>query len=129
MSYRREIPRDLFNEAKLLKCLGQLALYLHEKGIPGWVLDFDDAGRGFQVELDNDRGGLYCRNLRLIGPGENSLYLYAVYNSRRPYPLLFVSQDQEEFVFDDDGKPTPEFLAFTAGPPSCPSQETENEMA
>ena len=30
MTYRRVLPRDLFNEAKLLKCLGQLALIIHD---------------------------------------------------------------------------------------------------
>lgn len=29
-SYRRVLPRDLFNEAKLLKCLGQLSLMIHD---------------------------------------------------------------------------------------------------
>ena len=29
MSYTRETPRDLFNESKLLKCLGQLSLIIH----------------------------------------------------------------------------------------------------
>lgn len=31
MTYQREIPRDLFNEANLLKCLGQISLIAHDR--------------------------------------------------------------------------------------------------
>ena len=31
MSYARVIPRDLFNEANLLKCLGKVALILMDR--------------------------------------------------------------------------------------------------
>lgn len=32
--YQRVIPRDLFNEAKLLKCLGRLSLFIHDGKSP-----------------------------------------------------------------------------------------------
>ena len=32
--YTRVLPRDLFNEAKLMKCMGLLTLLIHDELIP-----------------------------------------------------------------------------------------------
>lgn len=124
MSYIRVIPRDLFNEAKLLKCLGQLALLIHDgKGIR-WPMRLEHAparaGKKYEVEetpgfvIDQrpEDGGLYCSNLRLF-VGRNVIPLYTTYNSKAPYPLLFGRPDYSEAdVFNSDGTLSDEFAEF-----------------
>lgn len=111
MSYTRVIPRDLFNEAKLLKCLGQLALTIHDGvRIPRSLKiehdESDDAG--FRIEQDEGTGALYCSNLectcngRLIG-------LRCHYNSKDAYPLWFILDEEEDRVFNEDGTLSVEF--------------------
>lgn len=113
MSYQRVIPRDLFNEAKLLKCLGQLSLIIHEgKGIR-WPLSMEhvDSEDGFIVDQDPDTGGIFVVNMSLF-VGENHVGLYSPLNSRRPYPLQFEHHDESGDVFDDAGNLSPEFVSW-----------------
>lgn len=114
MSYPRVIPRDLFNEAKLLKCLGQLALLILDGvGVPrGLSLKHDEeAETGFQIEQDDSDGALYCENIACYYGGR-FIGLRAPYNSKDAYPLQFILQDQEGAVFDDRGKLSAEFCAL-----------------
>lgn len=107
MSYQRVIPRDLFNESKLLKCIGQLALIIHDGlGVPRDLkLNHDDSEyAGFQIEQNQDSGALYCANIQLTFAGQ-VIELSAPYNSKEPYPLNYtVSDDEDGRVFTDDGK-------------------------
>lgn len=41
MSYIRVVPRDFFNEAKLLKCLGQFELCVNHTGSNGLKFDIE----------------------------------------------------------------------------------------
>ena len=118
MSYRREIPRDLFNEAKLLKCLGQLSLMIEDGFTHRWPLRLDYTGGGpFVIEQDPSDGGLYCFNVRLFC-GEREIPLKTGLNSRDPYPLIFEDEagagDWQQ-VFWDDGKLRPWFMGFLDG--------------
>lgn len=117
MSYTRVIPRDLFNESKLLKCLGQLALLIHDGvGIPnGLKLEYshfeNDDGRleeGFRIEQDESDGALYCSNLELFCDGR-LIGLRCPYNSKDPYPLIWTSDEDEGMVFCHDGSLTKGF--------------------
>lgn len=117
MSYERVIPRDLFNESKLLKCLGQLALLLHnyETRWPLRLEHEDSNESGFRIDLEPQRGELCCTNLVLTHTlTEKQIYLGSGYNSKEPYPLWFVSEDEtnEGPVFNDDGSFADEFLKF-----------------
>lgn len=123
MSYTRVLPRDLFNEAKLLKCLGQLSLVLHDGvGVdPDWrlILTHDDGdGPGFNIRQRNDDGGLWCKNLYLM-TGPHFITLYTAYNSKEPFPLYFELQNFDGAVFTDGGKFTSDFIealdAFKGG--------------
>ncbi len=118
MSYTRVLPRDLFNEAKLLKCLGQLSLLMHDNDgvIQGHALKMTKEGpAGFEIEQDAGSGDLYCSNLTFWLNGRQ-LGLRCCYNSRSPYPLVLLSQwdeDRDEFpVFDDSGALSQEFVAW-----------------
>jgi hypothetical protein len=116
MSYTRVIPRDLFNEAKLLKCLGRLALLIHNELTGGHPLKLlhRNPTRGFEIEQNQDDGTLYCRNLKCYCR-THELTLVAPYNAKDPYPLLCYYKDEEGYVFDDDGELNPQFLEFLAG--------------
>lgn len=111
MSYYRIIPRDLFNEAKLLKCLGQISLMLND--YPGrWplTLEHENPEEGFQIEQDDTSGSIYCRSLSLILRDEQQISLQSPLNSRATYPLQF--GDQCENVFNEDGAFSEAFLKF-----------------
>lgn len=114
MSYLRVLPRDLFNEAKLLKCLGQLSLILHDGVGIRWpmALEFLSPSRGFVIDQDPGDASLRCTNLRLMFRGFE-IPLHTNYNSKDPYPLLFTNWDGDEgSVFDDTGKLAEEFTAW-----------------
>lgn len=108
--YHRVLPRDLFNEAKLLKCLGRLCLWAHD--YPGLGLRFDLRPDGpFDIRQHQDSGDLYCRNLQVDGPG-GPWALWVPYNSRDPWPLRFYREgdddDDGRLVFTDTGWPSVE---------------------
>jgi hypothetical protein len=103
--YTRIIPRDLFNEAKLLKCLGRLALLVHD-GLP---LEIDYDPDGFAINQRSSDGGLYVENMTFSA--KFPLELYSAYNSKMNYPLL-CQAEEEIFVFDEDGNLTEEFKKF-----------------
>jgi hypothetical protein len=124
MSYDRVIPRDLFNEAKLLKCLGQLSLLIHD-GLsidPTWALVLThnaEHSPGFRIVQDSSDGSIYCSNLVLTARGQ-VIRLYSPLNSKRPYPLQFFGHRRDGSayptvdgdVFDDDGTLSSEFRSF-----------------
>lgn len=112
--YVRILPRDLFNESKLLKCYAQLALHIHDgKADPALRLEHRDRrNRGFIIDMDGPRNLLYCRNLSLrVRKAE--IRVGTPINSREPYPMEFVEPD-ENFgpVFIDNGDLSPEFLQY-----------------
>lgn len=113
--FKRVIPRDLFNEAKLLKCLGQLALVLHDgkdavgRSLPpGWKIEFiePEYADGFRVVQNPADGGLSCAAVRALFRGR-PVRLWTVYNCRDPYPLCFDVAGEKEWtdgrVFNDNG--------------------------
>lgn len=113
--YRREIPRDLFNEAKLLKCLGQLALIAHNRhynGVPipeGLRVEY--VGDWFAIDQNPSSGGLFCKTIRVYVRGKK-VNVESCYNSKSPYPLAFDCGGGIGEVFNDDGSLADEFLAL-----------------
>ena len=52
-TYRRKIPRDFFNEAKLLKCMGLLSVKVLDNKIPeGIDIEVNGDGDRFNIELN-----------------------------------------------------------------------------
>lgn len=103
MSYQRVLPRDLFNEAKLLKCLGQVALAIHEGRCRLRVEHLCDT-EGFFIAQDPNDGRLSCRNLVFTTRKGQVVTFQSVYNSKEPYPMYAIFDDDEEVdVFKDDG--------------------------
>lgn len=116
MSYVRVIPRDLFNEANLLKCLGQLVLLLERRDHTAF-LDEPIGSSPFRIEQDSASGAISVTNLPFTIQ-RKPWRLTRPLNSRQPWPLYAESEDGEQCVavFEEDGLFTQEFLALIAEP-------------
>lgn len=103
MTYRREIPRDLFNEASLLKCLGRLWIET-EQFIPR--VRIIHTGNDFHIAQDEADGSIRCGNVCLIINGRTYDHRRPL-NARDSWPLYIwprADPDAEEIeVFTDDG--------------------------
>lgn len=106
MSYRRVIPRDFFNEAKLLKCLGAFLIEGERLGIR-----FSETGKPFDICQDNSDGSLYVSNYTAWINGV-PLALFTSYNSKGNYPLYCGVMSQTVQALDDNGKLTPEMVSL-----------------
>lgn len=108
--YLRVIPRDLFNEANLLKCYGRIYLLLETMNIDGVSLEHD--GEAFDVDQNPSSGGIFLRNVKLIVHGY-APDIERPLNARSSWPLyLTTSNDEEISVFDDNGDFTPDMLTY-----------------
>jgi len=116
MSYKRVVPRDLFNEAKLLKCLGRLSLTIHEMFGVGRFLNHELGGsdRGFIIDQCIS-GDIFCRNYLVWDKRGVAVDLRSQLNSKLNYPLLFNYKDVEDFVFNDSGSYSKEFIDVVMG--------------
>ena len=114
-NYTRILPRDLFNEAKLLKCLGKITLDMHDQLEPVYphLTIAHDSGP-FQVHLLDD-GHLMVNNLHFRYRGAPILFKTA-YNSKRNWPLLMEADGEEYTVFKDDGSYDEDFINFLNRP-------------
>jgi len=115
MSYIRVIPRDLFNEANLLKCLGRLWIETERfqsefAACPAVRIEHD--GAAFDIE-QGENGQLWVTNVRLY-LHEQLCELWRPVNSREPWPLYLRSENglEDIEVFDETGKLSAELLAI-----------------
>jgi hypothetical protein len=110
MSYQRVIPRDLFNEANLLKCMGQLWLNLEKLNLPDVEMAYDD--ESFDIDQCQDTGATFVRNITLV-VNDEVVVPWRPLNSREPYPLYITRDNGDEIsIFNDEGWFTPEMLFF-----------------
>lgn len=128
MTYKRVIPRDLFNEASLLKCLGRIYILL-ETGTHNARLDYavdegdyreaeqyGEPAPGWNICQNESTGGIYADNV-ILWIGGKIAYLERPLNSRQDWPLWLERLDGEELeepveVFDKAGNFSPEMLAL-----------------
>ena len=111
MSYQRVIPRDFFNEAKLLKCMGQLSLKILDCQLPeGIKIEIEETGEPFEIHLTDD-GRLFVSNYQ-TSINDTYISLSTTYNSKYNYPLICFHDDVELLVFDEFGNFTEEFIQF-----------------
>lgn len=115
MTYNRVIPRDLFNESKLLKCLGKLYIAA-ERHTPGHVLvRFVDGALdgqchdGFGVTQDQSDGSMYAQNVAVYVNNKRVIVATPL-NSRDDLPLYAQWDDEFIPVFKNDGTLTSAFL-------------------
>lgn len=112
-SYIRVLPRDLFNEANLLKCYGRLWIALENRRYHGARFITEDAER-FEIEQDPHSGAIYVANVAFEVHGRECT-LSRPLNSRREWPLYCEAEGGDALaVFDDDGQLSDEFGRFIA---------------
>ncbi len=115
MSYTRVIPRDLFNEASLLKCYGHL--YIALENANGAARFSEEDVPYFDIRQREDDGAIYIGDLELLANGQR-YRLTRPLNSRCPWPLYAERVDDNDFepvsVFNDDGALTVDMLALIA---------------
>ena len=109
-NYNRVIPRDLFNESKLLKCIGRLCLLIHDNNTPV-DMSADNDGDAFEIVQLQD-GSLSVSNVNISIKGQ--LHIFATtYNSKANYPLVVITQDDAKYrVFDENGEYETEFIEY-----------------
>lgn len=101
MSYKRVLPRDAYNEAKLLKCIGRLVLNLEATDFVGAYWSHGNPEEGFCIEQTVD-GDIWVSNFYFSVDNEE-VELYHPLNSKEAYPLQFCFQGHYGPVFEDDG--------------------------
>jgi len=104
MKYNRVLPRDAFNEANYLKCIGQLEL---NQGLSEAHSVFDGAPFDFGMSED---GELYLLNYYWKTEKNDKLYFYRGLNSREKFPLFIIFNEELISVFEIDGTLSKEFL-------------------
>ena len=109
INYQRVLPRDLFNESKLLEQIGRICLSIHDSQLTGLSFDYD--GSPFDIQL-SDEGSLYISNLEFLDAEGLPVSFMTNYNNRDKNPLLAHDREAEEdyLVFDDRGDFTDRFL-------------------
>lgn len=112
MSYTRICPRDLFNEAKLLKCIGQISLLILDNQAPDNLkmkTDYDS----FTVIQDTSYGSIYLEEILITISGHSHIF-YCRMNAKDSYPLEVVANETEDFieVFNDDGTFHSDFIDY-----------------
>lgn len=110
MTYVRVIPRDLFNESNLLKCLGRL--YLLTERYPRVKMIQLPEGEPFRIEQDPSDGSIHTPNIYLMahqGGCSHQIRFYRPLNSRDPWPLYATHLEETFTVFTEDGDLTEEF--------------------
>ena len=114
-TYDRVIPRDLFNEASLLKCYGRLYILLEDNRHARYPVDLV---RTFDIVQRSSDGFLFIENLP-FRIGQSDFRLVRPLNSRHPWPLYAEKIGDTDFeevpVFTDAGELAPEMLALIEG--------------
>lgn len=109
--YIRVVPRDLFNEAKLLKCIGHLVLQIHDNNNVANI-SFHHDDEPFIIGL-LDEGYLQVCNIS-FWVNNIKIDFVSQYNSKGNYPLMAYHDYCEYVVFNDDGTFCVDFLDFAS---------------
>ena len=111
MKHQRVIPRDFFNESKLLKCLGNFVI-LSQHLSPKLVkyLEVEENGEPFDIRL-TESGELYCSNYTFTF-NQEPLFLFTMYNNKSLYPLSVRINNSDTDVFGEDKSFTDEFISL-----------------
>lgn len=106
----RVIPRDLFNDANLLKCLGTLWIKL--ENLRDHDAKLEEDGQPFDIQQSEADGSTECVNVVFMRRGER-FRLFRPLNSRELWPL-WVETIEEDFPVFTDGELSPEFIEFVS---------------
>jgi hypothetical protein len=108
VAYIRVLPRDLFNEADLLKCYGQLWILLDGNDSAGFV---EEEVSHFDIVQNPADGSLTVQNLT-FAIGGKPYNLSRPLNTREKWSLYAERDDEVISVFDDHGNLSDEMEAL-----------------
>lgn len=102
MTHNRVLPRDLFNEANLLKCVGKIVMAIEDGEIPWLQYHYD--GDVFNVIENPSDGSLFIGNIQFFAH-RRTLQYFRPLNSREPWLLwLTFEKAEDDFeIFDNSG--------------------------
>lgn len=102
-NYKRVIPRDLFNEAMLLKCLGKINLLILDNEIQGLECIHTQPQKGFIIKQDSGSGDIYVANLFFKDESGNEVLFSHPLNARDSWPLVMTYKQETYYVFNKTG--------------------------
>jgi hypothetical protein len=117
MNYMRVIPRDLFNEAKLLKCLGQISLLVHDGKIQGLSIEHEHEMSGFVIEQNGDDGSIYVTNLHFFDDQGEPVEFHHPLNAKGNYPMIMTYKGEEYYPLNEKGQFQCDTEIFLRGQP------------
>ena len=107
---KRVIPRDLFNDANLLKCLGRICLLIHDGKLP---LDVEYDDEPYDIRMNPSDGSTFVANLNFQTLKGRCVYFTRGLDARDSWPLLAQDdQGRAVYVFDAQGNVTTHFMDF-----------------
>lgn len=96
----RVLPRDAFNDANLLKCIGKLTLLI-EDGLIDLKYEYD--GQPFDIQQDSSSGQTFVANIHFFLSDGTPIHHARNMNDRDPWPLWFETENDAYEVFDNNG--------------------------
>lgn len=105
---RRVLPRDAFNDANLLKCIGQLTLLIEDDCPTVRGLSYHYDGEPFNIQQDESDGSTYVTNVQFWA-NKKPVRMVRPMNSREPWPLMMWLGDSDYYVFGEAGNVLPAF--------------------
>ena len=112
--YKLVLPRDAFNQAKLLKGIGMLTLYMHDcKFGLHELMTYEhdpESEDQFWISLDDSDGSFYLNNIRFFDTNNEEIHFFHPCNAQENHTLCFRYQGESEDVFNEDGSINPKFL-------------------
>ena len=103
-NYKRVLPRDAFNEAKLLKCVGKLTLMIEDGMLPAWHYHYD--GDAFNIVQDESDGSISIGNIT-FWRNKKQVHVMTGLNSKENWPALMRDGDDDYYIFDEKGNYMP----------------------
>lgn len=110
-THTRVLPRDLFNDGKLITSVGFLVMDIHDGKLPGLNFEFD--GEPFDVYLDPYNSELMIYNIRFRSNRAGRVHIYTTNNSKEALPLQYRIAgdfDRSDYVWVSTGVYNPDFL-------------------
>lgn len=111
MAYERILPRDLFNDANLLKCMGQITCLIHD-GRLNLKMNHRHVDKDFRIWQNDSNGSTHVANLTFDLQNGWTVQFWRPLNARGVWPLYAHVADSEIDieVFDEHGQLTEQFL-------------------
>lgn len=120
VTYKRVLPRDLFNESKLLKVLGYLSLWIEDRR--PWMDGVSYVYDTFQTDnficgQDQSDGSFFCKNIKFFVALDTELEIKVIQEIGDRFSAFAQIGDGEEvriFAESYDIAPSQEFIGLVA---------------